>query len=123
MSHSFTALIVEPNSSLVQPYCYLQQKLNITRVESVKTAMQALTQNSFDLFVLSASFSPEKTVTLLNAFKNKIKDQIIPLIFVVDLNQPLSTLPGTHWSGQLGLLTSDSSESLTLIIVDPLLSA
>jgi response regulator RpfG family c-di-GMP phosphodiesterase len=123
MSYTFTALIVEPNSSLVQPYCYLQQKLNITRVESVKTAMRALTQNSFNLFVLSASFSPEKTVTLLNAFKNKIKDQIIPLIFVVDLNQPLSTLPGTHWSGQLGLLTSDSSKSLTLIIVDSLLSA
>ncbi len=123
MSHSLTALIVEPDSSLDQPYGYLQKKLNITRVESVKTAMQALTQNSFDLFVLSASFSPEKTVTLLSAFKNKIKDQIIPLIFVVDLNQPLSTLPGTHWSGQLGLLTSDSSKSLTLIIVDSLLSA
>lgn len=123
MSTLPAALVVEPNTSLQKPYSFIDQKLNLTRVTSVKQALQALNKQSFSLFLISASYSPDQTLTLLDAFKNNFQQQVIPLIIVIDLKQPLSTVPGTQWGGRLAILSSVSSQELTLLTVDSLMSA
>ncbi len=123
MSTLPAALVVEPNASLQKPYSFIDQKLDLNRVASVKQALQALNKQSFILFLISASYSPDQTLTLLDAFKNNFQQQVIPLIIVVDLNQPLSTVPGTQWGGKLAILSSASGQELTLLTIDSLLSA
>jgi PleD family two-component response regulator len=122
MSNHPKALVAEPNDHLRQPYQHLTHKLDLIQTSSVKTALQALNQNTFSLFIVSTSFAPDQITTLLEALKNSFHDQIIPLILVVDLNQPLSTVPGTEWGGRLGLLASNSNRKLTLATLDTLLS-
>ena len=122
MSKKIKALVAEPNDHLQQPYQYLAQQLNLIRTSSVKTALQTLNQNAFNLFIVSTSFAPNQIITLLEAFKNNFQDEVIPLIFVIDLKRPLSTVPGTAWGNQLALLTSNTSKELTLVTLDTLLS-
>lgn len=115
-------LIIEPNDKLIKPYSYLKNFSQI-RARTVKQAVKALAANKFVFFIISASFSPEKQLLLLDAFKQNFKDQVIPLLVVVDLNQPTSTVLGTNWSNKIALLASNASRKLTLLTVESLTSA
>jgi len=117
------ALVVEPQQHLAQPYSFLQKRCQLQHYSAVKPALQALSNQQFDLFILSASFQPAQTVKLLEAFKNQFKDQVVPLIIVIDLSQALSAVPGTQWAGKLDILHSQSSEQQTLRCLDKLMSA
>ncbi|GEM_PF-1879808 len=126
MPHKFqksSALVVEPNSKLVHPYDYLSEKLILTKVQSVKHANLELTRQQFSCFILSTSFSPEKQLSLLDAFKFNFKEQIIPLLLVVDLTKPLSAVPGTLWGGRVAVLAHTASKKLTLTSLDSIMSA
>ncbi|KUK79350.1 MAG: hypothetical protein XD95_0453 [Microgenomates bacterium 39_7] len=116
------ALIVEPNADLKYPYQFLSKKYQLTRVKTVKEAIKTLSSYSFELFIISASFSPEKQVLLLDAFKNCFKDQVIPLVIIVDLSVPLSAIVGTKWSDKVCILSATASRKLTLLTVESLLS-
>lgn len=122
MSQKLPALIIEPNSKLNHPYDYLSEKLILTKVQSVKQANLELIQQQFSCFILSTSFSPEKQLSLLNAFKFNFKEQIIPLLLVVDLTQPLSTIPGTLWGGRIAIITHTASKKLTLTSLESIMS-
>jgi hypothetical protein len=116
-------LIIEPNQELTSPYKFFPDNFNIIRLTSTKTAFQKLANQNFSLFVVSTSFSPEKLTTLLEALKNQFTDCVIPLLLVVDLNQPLSCVPGTYWGGKLGLLSSNATKQQTLLTLDTIMSA
>lgn len=120
--HLTSTLVVDPHPQLDSPYSFLQHSCQLKHVQSADQALQAMNQNQFELYIISASYSPEIAVKLLNAFKNSFQTSVIPLIIVVDLNQPLSTITGTHWGGKVGILHSQSSQLQTLSLVDELLS-
>lgn len=122
-SHLPRLLAVEPNRSLDLPYQFFQSKLELRQVNTVKQAIEQLANNSFQVYSLSASFAPDQQLILLDAFKHSFTNQVIPLLIVVDLSQPVSTIPGTKWSGKLALLPSNASKQLTLLSIDSLLSA
>lgn len=122
MPQKLTALAVEPNPKLEHPYDYLADKLELTKVESVKQANLKLSENSFDCFVLSTSFSPEKQLSLLESFKFNFKDQITPLLLIVDLTQPILAVPGTLWGGKLAILAHTASKKLTLSTLESIIS-
>jgi len=116
-------LAIEPNSQLTSPYKFLQDKYQLTFARNVKQAITALSQDSFALFMLSASLNPDKQVLLLDAFKQQFKNQVIPLIVVVDLTRPISTVVGTQWSGKVEILHPLTAKELTLLTVESLMSA
>ncbi len=122
MTENLTALVIEPNAKLIHPYDYLAAKLQMTKVDSIKDAHKQLAKTNFDCFILSTSFSPEKQLSLLNSFKYNFKQNIIPLLLVVDLTQPISTVSGTQWGDKVAILTHNASKKLTLITLDSLLS-
>lgn len=104
-----TGLIIEPNKLLQQPYSYIQKSLSVQRVESIQVGMLEISKSKPDIVFLSTSFSISQTVELLTALKNKSQDGLIPLIFVIDLSQKISSVPGTTWGNKLGILCSQSS--------------
>lgn len=115
-------LIIEPNPTLKTPYQFLTI-YSVTRVSSFGQLVATLANQPFDLFMLSASFSPSVQLKILETLKNQCLTYIIPLIWVVDFSQPLSSLPGTGWANQLGLLHSQTDRAQTLTLIDKLLSA
>lgn len=123
MPQKLTALAVEPNPKIIHLYDYLAEKLELTKVQTVKQAHLQLAQNNFNCFILSTSFSPEKQLILLEAFKFNFKEQITPLLLVVDLTQPLSAVPGTLWGNKIAILSHTSSKKLTLTSLESIMSA
>lgn len=107
-------LILEPNSLVVSPYSYLasifRQAVTIQRAETVDHAIESFKMLEPGLVMLSASFEPLEMVRFLEFLKNAGKESIIPLIWVVDLDTPVSTILGTKWAG----LTAVSSTLTSL---------
>jgi len=117
-----TILIVEPNLDLQKPYAFLNSKtFKITRVNSVLTASDELQKQDFSLVFLSCSFSNKKIFNFLESLKLASKKQIIPLLLVVDLNQPYSIVPGLNWDQKIGLLSSQSFEEELVTLLRRLL--
>lgn len=123
-SNQPSALIIEPNESLVSqknpaiPYSFLaKQKLQISVVASVESALAYLVDQTPNLVFLSASFSPHKTLQLLEALKNHSTEKVIPLVMVIDLSLPTSIIPGTSWGESLGIVhTAISSKEFQATI-------
>lgn len=104
-------LIVEPNLQLEAPYSFLNDdRYQITRVSNVLDANTNLKEQDFALVFLSCSFSNKKLINFLESLKEASHKKIIPLILLVDLNQPYSIVPGLNWNQQLALLSSNSSK-------------
>lgn len=117
-----TILIVEPNLDLTKPYAFLDAKnFKITRVNSVLTASDELQKQDFNLVLLSCSFSNKKILNFLESIKLASKKQIIPLLLVVDLNQPYSIVPGLNWDQKIAVLSSESLEEELATILRRLL--
>ncbi|MFZ5376275.1 MAG: hypothetical protein ACOZAN_01235 [Patescibacteria group bacterium] len=105
-------LIIEPNDDLVNPYAFFDaQVFNCQRVRSLPSAKQQLKTFNYDLICLSMTFSAQSNLEMLTAIKDSLRDQITPLLFVIDLNQALSIVPGTHWGQKLAILHSDSDKT------------
>lgn len=121
-SASKSILIVEPNLDQKKPYSFIDPKtFKITRVNNSLDAAYELQKQSFDLVFLSCSFSNKKILNFLESLKEASSTKIIPLILVVDLNQPYSIVPGLTWNKQLSLLSSSSSEKELHAALDQLL--
>ena len=121
-STPYTILIVEPNLDLQKPYAFLDQKLfKIIRVSNILTANNELQKQDFNLVLLSCSFSNKKILNFLESLKLASKSQIIPLLLVVDLNQPYSIVPGLNWDQKIAVLSSQSAEEELSTILHRLL--
>jgi hypothetical protein len=116
-----TALIVEPNKTLLVPYASLPRHVTVFRVASAPAALQWLSGHTPDLFFLSASFAPSIQVRLLEAFKNSFTSTVIPLVLVIDLSQPLSHIPGTTWGKRLAILHSQQTNPVVVDLLKPLM--
>jgi len=119
---TINVLIVEPNVNLKHPYQFLSKKYHLTRVKTIKEAIKTLASNSFQLFIMSATFSPEKQVLLLDAFKHSFSNQVTPLLITVDPSVPVSVIVGTKWSDKIAILSAIASRKITLLTVESLLS-
>ncbi|CAN5280335.1 hypothetical protein BH10PAT2_BH10PAT2_1740 [soil metagenome] len=108
-------LIVEPDSKMVHPYDIFAQlypnTVELIRYETLNQAEKDLLSLSPVLVLLSCSFSPIKSVEFLEHFKNTFVDQLIPLVFVVDLSKPVSRVLGTKWGKKVGLLHTLSAKA------------
>ena len=115
-------LIVEPNLDLQKPYAFLDTKnFKITKVSDIATANDELQKQDFSLVFLSCSFSNKKILNFLESLKLASKNQIIPLILIVDLNQPYSIVPGLNWDQKIAVLSSQSSAEELMTILHHLL--
>lgn len=120
----YSILIIEPNTNLASPYQFLNQNnYQLIKAASLELALNQLKDKLPNLIILSTSFSANKTLHFLESVKNLCTKQLIPLILVVDLNQPVSQILGTHWADKLAILHSASSKQETLASVERLLSA
>jgi PleD family two-component response regulator len=107
---SSTVLIIEPNARLVTPYSELPSAYSILRVSATEQALDILATITPSLVFLSTSYSMTKILEILEQLKSLSTKKIIPVVFVVDWSHKLSTLPGTTWGNQIGLLHSLSSK-------------
>ncbi len=117
-----TILILEPNSKLKSPYQHLASHYQLQRLPTIEAGLKQIAQQTPALIILSASYSASKTVYFLESLKNLQHYQLIPILIVVDLNQPVSQILGTSWGDQLAVLASNAPAQLTLQTVESLLS-
>ena len=105
-------LIIEPNFKLQQPYQLLSSDLfAVTRVTNQSQAAALLEKESFDLIMLSCSFSASKSLNLLTMLNQHQRKQITPLILVVDLSKRYSLVLGTTWAKQLSIVHSQTKQA------------
>ena len=122
LSSQKSILIVEPNLDLEKPYSFLDPQIfKVTRVSNTLLAASALEQQNFELVLLSCSFSNKKLLNFLDSLKLASKNKIIPLVLVVDFNQPYSIVPGLSWDKQVGLLSSSSCAKELMTVLARLL--
>lgn len=117
-------LIIEPNRFLATPYMHLPlDKYQITCRKSIQQALILLKEKPIDLIFISASFSTSKKIDFLDALKKISTQQLIPLIFVIDLNQPISTILGVTWGNKIGICHSLSSSAELFSTLERIMSA
>lgn len=123
--HNARILLVEPNQAAVQPYSWLDSLVkSVDRCQTTTLASQMLVTKTFDLVIVSCSFSARRMLHFLEEIKAASKQAIMPLILVVDLTRPYSLVPGLQWAQRLSILSSNSSaEELELALHRLLLQA
>lgn len=99
-----SALIVEPNAAILEPYSYLPVSLHPLRVENPTDALDVLSTRTPVLCVLSASYPIEQTIVILDALRQSSRTFLIPLVIVVDLSVPVSYIPGTTWGDKVAVI-------------------
>lgn len=110
-------VIIEPHNSLSIPYCHIPQDHTITRLQTIQQAVLHLAHNSVSVIFLSSSFPITKQLTMLEAIKNSSTSFLIPIIYVVNFNNKISTIPGSNWGGKTGVLSSlSTSQELNSIL-------
>lgn len=105
----YSLLIVEPNEKLTHPYNLLPSKYHITRVSTIAEGLNFIEKTIPTVVMVSGSFSASESVALLEKIRSGVSTTLPQLIFVVDLENPLSTIPGTTWGATTALLSSQSS--------------
>ena len=123
LTPSIQVLVVEPNQALTTPYQFFPKEYKLDRAKTIKQATDLLANNTYQLFSISSSFSAENQLILLNSFKHQFKKQVIPLLVVINLSQPISSVVGTNWSNKIAFLANNASSKLTLSTLELLLSA
>lgn len=110
-SKTTSILIVDPQQTLAKPYDFLPAA-TVTHVTSIPQAAQYLHDQTPDLVVASASFSPNQMIQLMEALKEAASHRsfLIPLVLMVDLENRINFVPGTHWGQKFGILCSISSQ-------------
>ncbi len=102
--------IIEPNKKLILPYKYLPRSSKITRVSTIEQALRELAEINPKIVFLSASFSASKSLKFLEAFKNSSRNNLIPIIIVVDLSHRVNFVPGISWGGKIAVIDSFASK-------------
>jgi PleD family two-component response regulator len=103
-------LIVDPHFSDIGVYSHIVKQWSFIQVSSIETALQQLYILKPDLVFISASFSINKNLLLLEAIKNLSSKQLVPIVFVLDLSHQISLVPGTTWGGKIGIIHTLSSK-------------
>lgn len=108
---SISTLVIEPNTRLTNPYNSLPFTYQVSRFPSLEQATKSFLTIQPQLILLSSSFPPAHIITFLEKVKNESLaiEELIPVIFVIDLENRLNFVPGTTWGKQFGLLHSLSS--------------
>ncbi len=103
-------LIIEPNPQLVTPYSLLtgiyHRPLSLSRVDSLADARKSFDELHPSIVLMSCSFAANDALDMLEYIRLHMIGEIIPLIWVVDLCQPLSQVLGTAWGGKVAVLSS-----------------
>ncbi len=118
MNLSQSALVVEPNDDVVLPYRFLENSFLVRRVRKIEVGIQYFKKNSVDILLLSASFSSEETLEMLEVVKNLSTQGLIPLVIVLDWTNPVNFVAGTTWTGKIGVLDSFANEDQFKAVVD-----
>lgn len=109
-SDKMQILVIEPNSRLLIPYSYFSQEFTIIRVKTIASGMFKLEKNTFKYVFLSASYTPHEITTFLSTLSIAEQQRIIPVVIVVDWNNPVNFVPGREWFEKIYILTSDSTK-------------
>lgn len=112
-------LIIEPKPDLAAVYSYLPQDTMPLHVMSTQRATQYLSDQTPDLVIISASYSPVKIFHLLETLKERSSKSmhLIPLVLSIDLDHKNSFVPGTYWGQKLGIINSLSSKAEVQLIL------
>ncbi len=101
-------LIIEPDNKLLKPYDHFKSS-NLCRIASIEQGIKYLSDSTPDIVFISTSFSIHKTLHFLDTLKNASMSGLIPLVFVINLSEKISYVPGTTWAGKIGIIHSLSS--------------
>jgi hypothetical protein len=105
----YSLLIVEPNEKLTHPYNLIPSTYHITRVSTIAEGLDFVAHTLPTVIMVSGSFAAKDNVKLLEKTAEASHSHLPRLVFVVDLANPLSTIPGTTWGETTELLSSRSS--------------
>lgn len=105
------ALVVAPEPELGQVYQVLSQEYQLIHVRSIPLALKHLERRSFEIALLSASFSSSKLLAVLEALKVASHTRLIPVVIMVDLSQRINVVLGTQWGEKIGVLCSLSEKA------------
>lgn len=113
-------LIVEPDETVRQPYCFIPSFYQISRVTTIELALKKLATVSacpYEEIWLSASFSLSKQLLLLERLK-ELADQskLCKLMMVVSWSQQ-NWLPQTTWGGKISITHGLAQEAEVLASV------
>lgn len=117
-----TALVIEPNTQLQVPYKYLDTNYSVHRVSSLRQAHHLLRSIPFDLVLISASLQPLHSLRILEILKEQAKDQLPPVVFVIDFTNRINCLPGTTWLGKIAVVDNFANEDQFVGALDRVLS-
>ena len=115
--NSKTIVIVEPNPEMIKPYVYLGDKPTILRVNTINQAVTAIGNIIPELILLSASFSPQSTIKLLETIKRIYQPELIPIIQVVDRSNKISYIPGVSWNHKIRTIDNFFGKKEFLLVV------
>lgn len=104
-----TAFVVEPNTLLVKPYLFIPKTYKVFRFSNIKTALRNMASKNPDLVIISASIDPNDALILLEAIKQMCNYDIISIIIVVDLGNPINFVPGVKWGGKIGIIDTNAN--------------
>jgi PleD family two-component response regulator len=112
MSKNFLSLLaVIPTQHVTPVLGRLPSKYSITTVNTTESAQLQLAKSEWDGVIMSTQLSPHKQLELLEIVKTKCRERIIPVIYLIDLQNRLTTILGTSWGDTLGIFHSLSSEA------------
>jgi hypothetical protein len=115
-------LVIEPNEKLTHPYIYLDPSYHNTRISSLTEAKEFTKSVIPNLIILSASFEIDHTVDFLSDLSSKRLNILPGLVFMVDLSNQLSYIPGTTWGNKCQVLSNLCSPKIFIEIVDELVA-
>lgn len=114
------ALVMDPHPISKEVATLLENHFRVTHCTSVPLTLQALATQSPSILVVSTRFTPTKLIQVLEAVKERSTDRLIPVLLNLDLTQPMITIPGTRWSGKLGIITRDTNQAEFSALIDRL---
>lgn len=116
-------LVVSPKPLSEVLIKQFESRFTVRIVTNIPDALHSLATEFPAMVYCSNLFATTKILRLLEAVKQNSTTHIIPLLFGLDLNQPLVTFPGTQWAGRLGLITEQSNATEIQSLLDRLSSS
>ena len=104
------SLVIEVIKSVLEKFEY---SLKLTRAHKLTDIQNILDTDSCDLLLVSTSYAPSALLERVQVCAEHLRARKyhIPLLYLVNWDQPLPSLLGTQWGGKIGILHSLSSEA------------
>lgn len=102
-------LIIETTGCLAIPLTYFPTAYKIYSAISLHEVKSTLEQHEIDLVVFNVSCPEETMFEILQTVYHYCSEDIIPILLVIDLSTPVTSIPGTTWGDKLGILHTLSS--------------